>query len=140
MIQVDIITPDETVYSGPAQAVTLPTPDGEITVLGGHIPLITVLGSGTMVIRTDNDEKLFAVSRGVVEVTGTHMKVLADIADRADTLEEATIEQARKKAEELRDQRRGDSEAFADASALLERELARMHAIRRLKSRNRRGV
>ncbi len=139
MIQVDIITPDETVYSGPAQAVTLPTVDGEITVLGGHVPLITVLGSGSMVIRLEGEEKLFAVSRGVVEVTGTHLKVLADIADRADTLEEATIEQARARAEELRDQRRGDSEAFADATALLERELARLSAVRRLKSRNRRG-
>ncbi len=140
MIHLDITTPDGSVYAGDAESVTLPTADGEITVLGGHVPLITVLGSGSMVVRAGGEETLYAVSRGVVEITGTNIKVLADIADRAEKLEEATIEQARKRAEELRSQRQGDAEAFADATALLERELARLTAVRRLKSRSKRGI
>lgn len=134
MIHVEIITPDETVYDGDVDAVTLPTVDGEITVMGGHIPLITALGSGTMVLRTPGEEKLFAVSKGVVEVTGPSIKILADIADRADRLEEAAIELAKKRAEDLKNQRRDDSEAFADAAALLERELARLKTVRRHRS------
>ncbi len=134
MIHVDIITPDETVYTGDAEAVTLPTPEGEITVMGGHEPIISVLGSGTMVVRSGTDEKLFAVSRGVIEVTGPSIKILADIADRAEGLEEAAIEAAKKRAEDLQSQRRDDSEAFADATALLERELARLKTVRRHRS------
>ncbi len=134
MIHVDIITPDATVYSGEAEAVTLPTADGEITVMGGHEPLISVLGSGTMVIRSQGEDKLFAVSKGVIEVTGPAIKILADIADRAEALEEAAIEAARKRAEDLQSQRRDDAEGFADATALLNREIARLKTVRRHRS------
>ena len=58
-----------------------------------------------------------------------------DIADRADSLEEKAIELARARAEELRNARRTDAEEFADATATLEREMARLMSIRRLRSR-----
>jgi hypothetical protein len=65
----------------------------------------------------------------------TGLLILSDIADRADSLEEKAIELARARAEELRNARRTDAEEFADATATLEREMARLMSIRRLRSR-----
>lgn len=135
MLHLEIITPEETVFAGDVTSVTLPTADGEITVLERHIPLITALTPGTAIVRYDGREDVFAVSRGVVEVDGKSARVLADIADRAEKLEEAAVEAAKSKAEQLRSERRTDAEGFADATALLERELARLRTVRRHKAR-----
>ena len=131
MLHLDLITPDGTVYQGDADAISLPTPDGEITVLPHHIPLISVLAPGTVLVRTGKEERLFAVSRGVIEVDGPSIRVLADTADRAEGLEEAAIEKAKKTAEALVTERRHDTEGFAEATAILERELARLRTVRR---------
>lgn len=93
-----------------------------------------------MIIRTNDDEHLFAVSRGVIQVGPAGVRVLSDIADRAETLDESVIEIAKARAEELRNARRDDAEGFADASATLSKEIARLASARRLRSRRRRSV
>ena len=57
MIHLSLITPDGSIFDGDVDAVSLPTPDGEITVLPHHIPLITVVVPGTVLIRTGNEER-----------------------------------------------------------------------------------
>ncbi len=131
MLHVEIITPDETVYSGDAESVTLPTAEGEITVLPHHIPLIGVLIPGTVIIHVKGKESVFAVSRGVIEIDGATVRVLADTADRAEALEEAAIEKAKTTAEQLVNEKRADAEGFAEATAILEKEMARLRTIRR---------
>lgn len=137
MIHANIITPDETVFDGDVESLTLPTADGEITVLGGHVPLVTVLVPGTVIARKGKEEWFFACSRGVIEIDGKDIKVLADTADRAEVLEESAIEAATRAAEKLQTERRTDEEGFAEATGILERELARMQTVRRLKARRR---
>ncbi len=139
MFTVEIITPDEIIYKGDAASLTLPTADGEITVLPGHIPLIGVLIPGTIILRKEGTETIFAVSRGVIEIGRGNVRVLAQTADRAEKLEEAAIEQAKVNAQALMDEKRSDSEGFADATAMLERELARLKTVRRYRSRAVRG-
>lgn len=131
MLRIDIITPDGTIYEGDADSISLPTPDGEITILPHHIPLISILAPGTIMLRRGSEEFLFAVSRGVIEVDGMSIRVLADTADRAEKLEEAAIEKAKRAAELLLRERRHDAEGFVEATAILERELARLRTIRR---------
>jgi F-type H+-transporting ATPase subunit epsilon len=133
-----LITPDSTVFEGEVDSVSIPTPDGEITVLPHHIPLISIVTPGSILVRIGKEEKLFAVSRGVVEVDGNSLRILADTADRAEELEEAAIEKAKAAAEKLMTEKRHDAEGFAEATALLERELARLQVKRR--HRARRGV
>lgn len=137
MLHLEIITPDQAVFEGDVASVTLPTAGGEITILPGHIPLISIVAPGTVMIRrlADADAELFAVSKGVLEITGDNVRILADTADRADDLEEEAIERARAKAERLVSERRGDQEGFAEATAVLNRELARLHTVRRHRSR-----
>ena len=139
MLHFALITPDGPVYEGEPDAVSIPTPNGEITVLPHHIPLISIVVPGSITVRTGREELLFAVSRGVIEVDGTGLRVLADTADRAEALEEVAIEKARQAAEKLRSEKRGDAEGFAEATALLERELARLKVARRHHSRRRVG-
>lgn len=133
----ELITSEGMAFSGEAVSVTLPSGMGEITVLKNHIPLLSTVEPGTVIIRTNDGEQLFAVARGVVQVGKTGLRILSDIADRAESLDQDAIELARKRAEELRNARRADAEEFAEATATLEREMARLMSIRRLRSRSR---
>lgn len=137
----ELITSEGTAYSGDVLSVTLPSGMGEITILKNHIPLLSTVEPGTVIVRTlDSEEHYYAVARGVVQVGRMGLRILSDIADRAETLEEEAIEIAKKRAEELRDARRGDAEGFAEAQATLEREIARITTIQRLKGRRRRSL
>lgn len=136
MLHLELITPDRVVFEGEVDAVSLPTPDGEITVLPHHIPLLSILAPGSVLIRQKGEGNLFAVSRGVIEVDGTNVRVLADTADRATELEEEAIRQAKEKAEQLLKEKRADAEEFAEAAAMLERELARLKVVRRHRRKN----
>ena len=131
MLHLTIITPDDTVFTGDVLAVTLPTADGEITVLPQHIPLVSAVVPGTIIVKTAEGERVFAVSRGVLEVDGKTMRILTDTADRAEALEEAAVEAAKARAEKLMTEKRSDAEGFAEATAILERELARLKTVRR---------
>lgn len=132
MLHLEIITPERTVYEKDVESVTLPTGDGEITVLPKHIPLVTTVQPGSLIAREGGREHLFAVSRGTIEVDGSGVRVLVRTADNADELEnEEAIAQAKKTAEELMEQKRTDAEAFAEATAVFDRELARIRTVRR---------
>ncbi len=137
MFRLEIITPDGMAYDGDVVSVTLPTAEGEITILPNHIPLIAVVVPGTIVVRDKEGERILAVSRGVLELHGGQTRILADTADRAEDLEESSIRQAKAAAEKLMSERRDDAEGFAEASAVLGREIARLKTIRRHRSRRR---
>lgn len=131
MLKLEITTPDRTMFEGEVSSVSLPTAQGEITVLPHHIPLLSIVAPGAITIREKGGEHVLAVSRGVVEVDGSTIRVLVDTADRAEELEEQAILKAKADAEKLQKEKRGDIEGFAEATAILERELARLQVVRR---------
>jgi F-type H+-transporting ATPase subunit epsilon len=135
MLHLEILTPGSTTFEGEALSLTFPTPDGEITVLSDHMPLMTIVSPGSITVRTKQEEKLFAVSRGVAEINGNHVRLLADTADRAEDLEEGAIEKAKEEAKRVMSERSIESEEFAAATAILERELARLNVVKRHRSR-----
>lgn len=135
MLHAQIITPDGSIFDGDADAISLPTPDGEITVLPHHIPLISIVVPGTIIVRQGKKEQVFSVSRGVIEVDGKSLRILADTADRAEELQEAAVAHAKSAAEQLLQEKRQDEEGFAEATAIMERELARLSTIRKLRAR-----
>lgn len=137
MLHLEIITPDQTVYDGQCVSVTLPTGDGEITVLERHIPLVTTITPGSAVVRDAAGEmQIFAVSRGFIELDGKNVRILTDIADRVEELEEEQIRKAKERAETLMTEKRADAEEFAEAVAVLDRELARLRTVRRYRPRS----
>lgn len=123
----ELITPEKVVFRQEVDQVTLPTMDGEITVMPNHIPLVAQLVPGVMGLKHNGNKEDVAVSGGFIQVDGKgKVTVLADTAERGMNLNLEDIEKAKKRAEDvLKTTVRGDDETFAHAAAELERELAR---------------
>jgi F-type H+-transporting ATPase subunit epsilon len=135
-IKFKIVTPERTVFENEIDQVTLPTQDGEITVLPNHIPLISALKPGDLMIKKDGEEIDLAVSGGIVEVQSNEITILADTAERAEEIDLARAEEARKQAEDLKkDAVRMDDTEYAAMAAFLERNLARIKVARKHLSR-----
>lgn len=132
-IQVKIITPERVMYDDSVDAVTMPTPGGEITVLPHHMPLVTMLSTGVVTLRKDGVETYMASAGGFAEVLrDSKVHILADTAERAEELIAEEVEQARERARKaLSEQRTDDVEGHAAALGSLERELARLRAVRK---------
>jgi F-type H+-transporting ATPase subunit epsilon len=137
LLKFEITTPERVVLTREADSVTLPTADGEITVMPGHVPLVGVLRSGMITVRLGTDEEYLAVAGGFVEVSPDgRVAALADSAERAEDLDLAKLETARVKAEQsLEEMRRTDDVSAAAALAALEHELARVKVARRHRDR-----
>lgn len=137
MITFSITTPEREVFRGSVDSVTLPTMMGEITILPNHIPLVSALIPGAVMVRQKGEEKFLAVSGGFIEVrSGSEVVVLADTAERAEELVVADIEAARERAEQaLSGAHDREDVAFTNAAAALERELARLKVARRRHAR-----
>ena len=132
-IQLSVITPERTVFDGVVDQVTLPTTEGEITVLPNHLPLVSVLAPGELRLRVSGQDTPLAVAGGFIEVLpGNRIAVLADDALRVEELDVAAIEAARERARNvLEEKRHTDDASFADAAAALQRELARLKVARK---------
>lgn len=136
-IQFEIATPERVVHKDIVDSLTLPTRDGEITVLPNHIPLVSVLVPGMITTRKDGRESYLSVSGGFIEVQpDNRVVILADTAERAEELTVEAIERARAEAERVLSEKRTlDEESFALAAAALERELARLKVARKRRTR-----
>ncbi|MCC7546104.1 MAG: F0F1 ATP synthase subunit epsilon [Aquabacterium sp.] len=100
-IQVDVVSAEESIFSGPAKFVALPGEAGELGILPGHIPLITRIKPGAVRIeKTDGSEEFVFVAGGILEVQPHHITVLSDTAIRGHDLDEAKANDARRSAEE----------------------------------------
>ena len=130
-LKFEIITPERVVLKDEVDQITIPTAEGEITVLPNHIPLIAVLRPGEIVAKKGKEEIAMACSGGFIEVTGDKVLILADTAEKAEELVEAEIEKARERAEKILEEKHVDAEKYADAAGALERELARLKVARK---------
>lgn len=133
IIKFEIVTPERIVLQADVSEVTIPTSEGEITVLPEHSPLISFLKSGVIMLKKTNGSRDVAfVSGGFVEILKNKVVVLADAAERAEEIDEAMVEQARARAEEaMKNARTEDVKEFAEISAKLEKELARGRAVKK---------
>jgi F-type H+-transporting ATPase subunit epsilon len=78
-MKLEIITPDETIYSGEVELVQLPGIDGSFEILNNHAPLVSVLRKGKIRVKnTNNKEELFEVNGGVIEVLENKVLILAE--------------------------------------------------------------
>ncbi len=135
-----VVSPLGTVFNGPARAVTLTTKDGEITVLAGHMPMVSVLVDGEIRIRTAEKEVWIAVAGGFLETAGrqeSEVTVLSDFAAESDSIEVARVEAAKARAEQLLAEKKERGELL-----LVERDLQRailqLKVAQRIRTRRRR--
>lgn len=138
-IKFKIVTPERTVYESEINQLTLPTAEGEITVLPNHIPLISVLAPGELAAKKGSEEIVMAISDGMVEVRKNEITILADTAERAEEIDLKRAEEARARAEKLKEEKvQMDETEYATAAAILEKNLARIKVAR--KHLTRRGI
>lgn len=123
-----IVTLERVVYEDEVDAVTVPTVDGEITILPRHTALVSLLKAGQLKVQKQDAELLLSVSSGFVEVRpGSELIILADTAERAEEIDLERAEAARARVEQmLKEKEQLDDMAFAHLQAQLEKELARV--------------
>lgn len=133
MIKVEIITPEKVTHLTEGVEIIIPTSEGIIGVCKGHIPLITPLATGEIIIKKENAESEYlAVSGGYVEVLPNSVRIMADTADLADALNEEVVTRAIEEAQKVKAENI-DAVEVARAAALIELNLARLKSIKRKK-------
>ena len=132
-LRLEIITPVATVFSEDVEMVTLPGVEGEIGIFPQHVPLMTQMVPGEMVVRKNGQDRFLAVGEGFVEITGDHVAILTDLAIAAENINEAMAEEARQRAQ-ARLKEKLSAEEVANVNAALARSLAEIRVKRRQRS------
>jgi F-type H+-transporting ATPase subunit epsilon len=134
-IHVDVVSAEESIFSGEAKFVALPGESGELGILPGHVPLISRIKPGSVRIElNDGSEELVFVAGGILEVQPHKVTVLSDTAIRGADLDEARANEARKQAEEALRNAKGEVEVAA-AQAELAMMAAQLAALRRYRGK-----
>lgn len=129
-LKLEIVTPDGKAYSEEVEMVTLPGVEGQLGVFPDHVPLLTQMIPGEIIVRKQAHDHSFAVGEGLIEITGDHVSILTDMAVAADHIDEAKVEEARRRAEARLHDKLSDEEV-ASINASLARALAQLHVKRR---------
>ena len=136
-IQVDVVSAEEQIYSGPAEFVALPGEAGELGIYPKHTPLITRIKPGAVRIRVpgQSEEEFVFVAGGILEVQPKTVTVMADTAIRGKDLDEAKANQVKKMAEEAMVNRESEID-YAVAQAELAIAVAQLAAIQKLRKKH----
>jgi F-type H+-transporting ATPase subunit epsilon len=124
--KLDIVTPERLIWSDDVDFVTIPTVQGEITILAHHVPIVTIIEPGELKIRRESETIYMAVSGGFIQVTGKKVTILADAAERAEEIDINRAERAREQAKKLLSEKRAEKVPNAEAMAALQRSLTRL--------------
>jgi len=132
-MHLDIVSAEKAIYSGPVEMVIATGELGELGVVPGHAPLLTVLKPGEIrVTQIGGQEDIFYVSGGILEVQPNCVSVLADTVERADSLDEAVALEAKARAEEAMADKNSDID-YSRASVELARAIAQIRAIQKVR-------
>jgi F-type H+-transporting ATPase subunit epsilon len=129
-LKLEIVTPEAKTYSEDVEMVTLPAVEGEMGVFPQHVPLMTQIVPGEVIVRKEGRDYFLAVGEGFVEITGERVAIMTDMAIRAENVDEAKAEEARHRAEARLAEKLDDEEA-AMVSAALAHSLAQLKVKRR---------
>jgi F-type H+-transporting ATPase subunit epsilon len=94
------VTPERAIVHDEVDEVELPGEDGYIGVLPGHAPLLAALKTGEMWYRKGTDRKFAFIAGGFAEIVADRVSILAQVAERAEDIDHARAEAARRRAEE----------------------------------------
>ena len=129
-LKLEIVTPEAKIFSEDVEMVTLTGSDGEMGILPLHMPLMTQLVSGEIIAKKDGKNLFLAVGDGFVQVTGDRVAILTDMAIRAENIDEAKAEEARRNAEVRLSQKLSEEDA-AMVTATLAQATAQLKVKRR---------
>ena len=129
-IHVDIVSAEESIYSGSVEAVIASAQEGEVGIYPRHAPLLTRLKAGEVRLLKDGKEEQFYISGGILEVQPHIITILADTALRADDVNEAAALEAKAAAEKALNDKSAKMD-FAEAQVQLAEAMAQLRAIER---------
>jgi F-type H+-transporting ATPase subunit epsilon len=118
-LTLEIVTPEARVYSETVDTVVIPTVEGEIGILPGHIPLVALIGAGELRATKGGVTELLVIGGGFAQVTGSKVSVLADSAIEEEKIDENAVNEAIKRAEE----------ALKNKDSMVTAEVARLEGI-----------
>jgi len=119
-LTLEIVTPEAKVYSDTIDSVVIPTVDGEIGVLPGHIPLLTQVDDGELRVLKGAETMFLAVSGGFAQIDGDKVRILAENAITEEKIDENAVELAMKRAEqELREAKQLDPQQLEHLQSLV---------------------
>jgi F-type H+-transporting ATPase subunit epsilon len=99
-LTLEIVTPEARVYSETVDTVVIPTVEGEVGILPGHVPLVTQVGAGELRATKGGVTQLLVVGGGFAQVTGEKVSILADSAIHEEKIDENAVSDAMKRAED----------------------------------------
>ncbi|MBN7797186.1 F0F1 ATP synthase subunit epsilon [Parahaliea mediterranea] len=138
-IHCDIVSAEEEIYSGLVELLVASGEMGELGINYGHAPLLTALKPGPVrIVTQQGDEQVYYVSGGFLEVQPGVVTILADTALRADDVDEAAAEEARREAEHALANQTGDFD-YGRASSQLAEAAAQLATLRKMRNRAGRG-
>jgi F-type H+-transporting ATPase subunit epsilon len=129
-LKLEIVTPESTAYSEDVEMVTLPGSEGELGVYPNHVPLLTTLNPGELRVVKGGKVNYLAIGEGFVEITGSTVSVLTDMALEASVIDESVAEAAVARARAAMKEDLGGEEVAA-VQASLNKALAQLHVKRR---------
>ena len=129
-LKLEIVTPDPKPFSDDVEMVTLPGVEGEMGIYPQHVPLMTQIVPGEIAVRKGGQDSFLAVGEGFVEITGERVAILTDMAIKAEDIDEAKAEEARRRAE-ARLAEHIDEEETAVTTAALARATAQLRVKKR---------
>ena len=129
-LRLEIVTPEGIVYSDDVEMVTLPGVVGQMGIYPQHVPLMTQMVPGEIIVRKGGRDTFIATGEGLIDVTAHRVSILTDLAVEADRIDEAKAEEARRRAEARLREKLSDEEV-ASVNASLARSLAQLHVKRR---------
>ncbi len=129
-LKLEIVTPDAQTFAEDVERVTLPGVEGEMGVYPMHVPLLTQIVAGEISVRQGGRDYFLAVGDGFAEITGERVAVLTDMAIKAENIDEAKAEEARRRAE-ARLAEKLEAEDASLVSATLAHSLAQLKVKRR---------
>ena len=138
-LRLEIITAEREVFADDVNVVVAPGTEGQLGILPHHAPLITMLNPGELLIRKDSEETYMAITGGFLEVRYDKVIVLADACERAEEIDIARDEEAKRNAEEGLKTRPPGVEA-ASIEAALRRSLTRLKVAQRRRRKAKPGL
>lgn len=128
-LKLEIVTPDAIVFAEDVDMVTLPGSEGQLGILPQHVPLMTQIVPGEIIVRKDGTDRYLAVGEGLAEITGDRVAILTDMAIAAQNIDEAKVAEARQRAED-RLHEKLSTEEIASVHAAMARLMAELNVKR----------
>ncbi|HAR00751.1 MAG: F0F1 ATP synthase subunit epsilon [Verrucomicrobiae bacterium] len=129
-MKLEIVTPEDKIYSDDVNMVTLPGKEGQMGIFPNHVPLMTQVAAGEILAQKGSEQQYLAVGEGFVQITPDKISVLTDMAVAEDNIDEAKAEEAKKQAEARLQEKLSDEE-LATVKAALAHSIAQLSVKRK---------